>query len=138
MRALRGEIARDRCEAVGDGEGRRYRASRYIVGTGGVLMGGLEVDSEGHIAEPIFDLPVHQTDPLRRPTPAETIDALHRAGVETDPSFRPAGIDGSTIRNLQIVGTTLAHWNPTIEESCEGVAIGTAWSAVEDRTGASY
>lgn len=137
MRSLQGRIEKGRCQGIGDGEGRHYHASRYIAGTGGVLMGGLDVDSRGHIAETIFGLPVHQTDPLGRRTPAETIDALHRAGVETDSSFRPSDGNGSIVENLQVIGTTLAHWNPTLEESSEGVAIGTAWAATETTAGAS-
>ncbi|MGH6881895.1 MAG: FAD-binding protein [Hypericibacter sp.] len=138
MRSLRGLIEAGRCQGIGDGEGRHHRASHYIAGSGGVLMGGLEVDSRGHIAETIFGLPIHQTDPLGRRSPAETIDALHRAGVETDSSFRPTGGDGAVVENLRVIGATLAHWNPTLEESSEGVAIGTAWAATGNAAGASH
>lgn len=135
MRRLQGRIEHGRCQGISDGEGRHYRAAHHIIGTGGVLMGGLEVDSCGRIAEPLFDLLVHQTDPLTQRTPAETIDALHRAGVETDASFRPADRHGSRIENLSVTGATLAHWNPTLEGSSEGVAIGTAWAAAQATAG---
>lgn len=136
MRSLQGRIEKGRCQGIGDGEGRHYRASHYIAGTGGVLMGGLDVDSRGQITETIFGLPVHQTDPLGQRTPSETIDALHRAGVEIDSSFRPTGRDGAVVENLRVIGPTLAHWNPTLEESSEGVAIGTAWAATDNAKGA--
>ena len=138
MTQLRGRIAGDRCTAILDREGRQYSAAHYIAGTGGVLMGGLEVDSHGHIFEPLFDLPVHQTDPLTQRTPAATIDALHRAGVEADSGLRPIDRRGSRIENIRVTGAMLAHWNPTREGSAEGVAIGTGWAAAEAVAGGAH
>jgi glycerol-3-phosphate dehydrogenase subunit B len=131
MRGLRADIGDGRCKGICDGEGRQYHADRYIAGTGGVLMGGLDVDSRGHVTEPVFRLPVHQTDPLSARLSAEVIEALHMTGIETDTNFRPRASDGRLVENLQIVGTTLAHWNPCREGSLEGVSIATGWAAAE-------
>lgn len=131
MRGLRAEINSGFCTRICDREGREYHADRYIAGTGGVLMGGLDVDSRGHISETVFGLPVHQTDPLGARSPAEAIEALHMAGVETDSEFRPRTTDRRLVENLQVVGATLAHWNPCREGSLEGVSIATGWAAAE-------
>jgi glycerol-3-phosphate dehydrogenase subunit B len=137
MSEMRGRIAGDRCGTILDREGRSYDAAHYVVGAGGVLMGGLQVDSHGHVFEPLFDLVVHQTNPLRQRSPAATIDALHRAGVEASAALRPAARGGAPIENIRVTGTMLAHWNPTREGSAEGVAISTGWAAAEAIAGSS-
>jgi glycerol-3-phosphate dehydrogenase subunit B len=131
MTQLRGRIVGNRCEAILDREGRSYSAAHYIAGTGGVLMGGLEVDSHGNVFEPLFDLAVHQTHPLIQLSPAQTIDALHRTGIEADAGLKPVDRCGTRIENIGITGAMLAHWNPTLEGSAEGVAIATGWAAAE-------
>jgi glycerol-3-phosphate dehydrogenase subunit B len=131
VRDLRAEIAGGRCREIRDGDGRRYQADGYIAGTGGVLMGGLEVGSDGIVADPVFGLPVRQTHPLDQSTPSAAVDALHRAGIATDSDFRPRTADGRSVENLRIVGAALADWNPCEEGSLEGVAIGTGWAAAE-------
>jgi glycerol-3-phosphate dehydrogenase subunit B len=132
MSQLRGQVVASRCEAILDREGYAYTAGHYVAGTGGVMMGGLEVDSTGYVSEPLFDLAVHQTNPLAQTSPAATIDALHRAGIETDALLRPVTRNGIRIENIRATGGLLAHWNPTVDGSAEGVSIGTGWAAAED------
>ena len=115
--------------AVVDGTGSRYCADTVIVATGGVAMGGLEVDSRGTVRETVFDLPVRQTAPLNRPTPGDSLNALHSTGVETDHALRPVGSRSTRYENFYVTGRTLAHWNPAVEASAEGVAIVTGWLA---------
>ena len=112
---------------VEDEAGRAFEASAFVVATGGVLMGGLEVDSRGRVHETTFGLEVVQTRPLEAATPAGVLDALHRTGVDTDESLRPRS--PGTGGNLFVTGRTLAHWNPATEGSAEGVSIATGWSA---------
>jgi len=112
-----------------DEAGRRYEARVVLLATGGVLMGGLEVTPDGHVREPVFDLPVHQTRPLQQ-TPEATVTALHRAGVEAECDLRPRGLNGSH-GNVLVTGRTLAHWDPVAEGSAEGVALATGWAAAE-------
>ena len=114
---------------VVDGAGRVCRASAFIVATGGVAMGGLDVDSRGVVRETTFGLPVRQTEPLEAGTAGESLDALHRTGVETDGALRPSGPRSRLWENVRVTGHTLAHWNPALEASAEGVAIVTGWLA---------
>lgn len=121
----------DRVCSVRDDNGRTIEAAAYVVATGGVLMGGLEVGADGSVVEPAFGLPVFQTSPLRADSAASTLDALHRSGIETDASFRPVNAQGCVYRNLFVTGRTLAHWHPARELSAEGVSIVTGWAAAE-------
>ena len=115
--------------AIVDGTGSRYHADTVIVATGGVAMGGLEVDSRGAVRETLFGLPVRQTAPLSRSTPGESLNALHSAGVEADCALRPVSSRSTPHENIYVTGRTLAHWNPAMEASAEGVAIVTGWLA---------
>jgi glycerol-3-phosphate dehydrogenase subunit B len=121
----------DRVRSVHDENGRTIEAEAYVVATGGVLMGGLEVGSDGSVAELVFGLPVFQTSPMRAKSAASALDALHWCGIETDESFRPADAQGRACRNLFVTGRTLAHWHPARELSAEGVSIVTGWAAAE-------
>ena len=112
---------------VEDEAGRAFEASAFVVATGGVLMGGLEIDTRGRVHETAFGLEVVQTWPLEAANPAGTLDALHRTGVDTDESLRPRSAGNGD--NLFVTGRTLAHWNPAAEGSAEGVSIVTGWTA---------
>lgn len=116
---------------VRDERGRPFEASVFILASGGVLMGGLEVDSYGRIEESVFGLDVAQTGPLDFDQVDQTLDALHRTGVETDEHFRPRREGCSAHDNLFVTGSTLGHWNPMQEGSAEGVSIVTGWAAAE-------
>jgi len=121
-----------RCEAIWDDAGRRIEAETFILATGGVLMGGLEVESDGRIHEPIFGLDVAQTRPLEARGPDQALDALHRTGVATDAQLRPLIKSEVAYDNLFVAGRTLGHCNVTKEASVEGVAIATGWAAAEE------
>ena len=114
---------------VVDSAGRVHTASAFVVATGGVAMGGLDVDSRGEVRETTFGLPVRQTEPLSAATAGASLDALHRTGVETDHALRPLGPGSQSFENVYVTGHTLAHWNPALEASAEGVAIVTGWLA---------
>ncbi len=129
-RAVGAAAAKGSCEAVRDEGGRSFEAGVFILATGGVLMGGLDVDSHGRVREPLFGLEVVQTRPLSADRVDGALDALHKSGVETDERLRPRG--KPTFDNLFVTGRTLAHWNPARESSTEGVAIATGWAAAEE------
>ena len=114
---------------VVDTAGRVHSASAFIVATGGVAMGGLDVESRGEVRETVFDLPVRQTAPLNAANAGASLDALHRTGVETDHALRPLVSESRSLENVYVTGQTLAHWNPALEASAEGVAIVTGWLA---------
>jgi glycerol-3-phosphate dehydrogenase subunit B len=117
--------------AVSDDMGRSYEASAFIVATGGVLMGGLEVDSRGVVRETAFGLDVFQTAPISAEAVVDSLSALHETGVTTDGSLRPSFNSGITWENVFVTGRTLGHWNPSREGSAEGVSIATGWAAAE-------
>lgn len=121
-----------RCEAIWDDAGRRFEAETFILATGGVLMGGLEVESNGRVRETIFDLDVAQTRPLEAKHPDLALDALHETGVATDARLRALSKSHVVYDNLFVVGRTLSHGNVTKEASVEGVAIATGWAAAEE------
>lgn len=120
----------DRTEALAQGirihdaQGRLHEAKVAVLATGGVLMGGIEVQSTGLARETLFDLPIHQGAPLQAADVEQTLAALHLTGVETGATLTPAGL-----RNIFVTGRSLAHWNPSEESSLEGVALATGWFA---------
>lgn len=120
-----------RCDAVEDSMGRAHEGSVFLVATGGVLMGGLQVESSGQVHETNIGLEVFQTRPLERETVDQSLDALHRAGVETDSQLRARGNGSASLGNVFVTGRTLAHWNPASEISAEGVSIVTGWLAAQ-------
>jgi glycerol-3-phosphate dehydrogenase subunit B len=130
VHGLRADVAEDRCERLTDARGNDYCADIYVASGGGILTGGLEVDSRGAINEPIFDLDVHQTSPLAARVPHEAIDALHRSGAAVDDKLRPSR-NGRPLRNVHVTGALLAHWNPLDEISAEGVSIATGHAAAD-------
>ena len=130
--AIGARASNGRCEAVLDETGRRFEAVTFVIATGGVLMGGLEVDSYGLAREPAFGLEVSQSRPLEADNPEQALDALHETGVEIDDRLRPLAGGQLAYENLFVTGRTLGHWNPPKESSVEGVAIATGWAAAEE------
>ncbi|MFP6731910.1 MAG: anaerobic glycerol-3-phosphate dehydrogenase subunit B [Alphaproteobacteria bacterium] len=124
-------IAGGRFVSLVDDRGRSHDASVIVISTGGILMGGLDVDSHGAVHETTLGLDVYQSEPLNALSVDRSLSALHVAGVATDGDLRPLS-DGSTAyENVFVTGRTLAHWNPAEESSAEGVSIATGWVAAE-------
>lgn len=130
QRAVSAVVDGRRCQAVVDPAGRTYKAAAFVHAQGGVLMGGLEVGSDGTIREPVFRLPVHQTRPLDA-APGDVPRALHETGIEVDERLRPLSGGGVAVKNLFVTGRMLAHWDPVSEASAEGVSVATGWAAAE-------
>jgi glycerol-3-phosphate dehydrogenase subunit B len=120
-----------RCISLADDMGRVHHASVIVVSTGGILMGGLDVDSHGAVRETALGLDVHQSEPLHAVSVDRSLSALHLAGVVTDGDLRPASNGSTAYENVFVTGRTLAHWNPAEEGSAEGVSIATGWVAAE-------
>lgn len=117
---------------ITDANSRTFEATAAIVSTGGVLMGGLEIQSDGIARETMFDLGVVQTSPLSVTAVDQTLDALHKCGVETDNQLNPIDKDGVALPNLFVTGQTLANCNPAAELSADGLAIATGWVAANN------
>lgn len=113
----------------------QLRAETVILATGRFLSGGLTAGLTG-IKEPLLDLPVTQpqsrTDWYRDRYTDSLGHAIHRAGLEIDASFRPLIHDGTPYsERLFAAGVILAHQDWIRGRSGAGIAIATAYKAVE-------
>jgi glycerol-3-phosphate dehydrogenase subunit B len=110
-----------------------YEAQEFILATGRFLGGGL-ISDQNRLWEPLFNLPVCQP-PARRdwfqrhffsPLP----HPIHEAGIRTDQSLRPIDDQGGVmLENVRVAGSLLAHHNPSLELSREGLALATGYWA---------
>ncbi len=110
-------------------------AKAVILATGRFLSGGLEAHITG-ISEPLLDLPVTQPKERQDWYQDQYTDsrghAIHKAGIEVDSSLRPIGADGKPYHErLFGAGIILAHQDWIRSRSGAGIAIATAYKAVE-------
>jgi glycerol-3-phosphate dehydrogenase subunit B len=110
-------------------------AKAVILATGRFLSGGLEAHITG-ISEALLDLPVTQPQKREDWYHDQYTDvrghAIHKAGIEVDSSFRPLGKDGKPYHErLFGAGIILAHQDWIRSRSGAGIAIATAYKAVE-------
>jgi glycerol-3-phosphate dehydrogenase subunit B len=110
-------------------------ADRLILATGRFLGKGLRPERDG-IHEALLDLPVHQPDHRERWYANSFLapggHAVSRAGLEVDDDFRPLTDDGRVVNpNLHAVGSILAHQDWMRTKSGVGIAVASAWQAVE-------
>ena len=120
---------------IGHTEKERTVQSRAVVlATGRFIGGGLHADRNG-VRETLFNLPVVQPgnralwhcqdflDPCGHP--------INRAGLEVDGCFRPLNRKGRTAsENLYAAGSILAHHDWMRMKCGSGLAISTAYAAV--------
>lgn len=114
----------------------KHRARHYLLGTGGVLGGGFSSNHAGRFWEVIFDLPLTVVQDRRewfRPLffdPAG--QPVFHGGVAVNDSFQPIDNNGRTVLgNLWAAGGLLAHADPILERSLEGVAVATGIAAAD-------
>jgi glycerol-3-phosphate dehydrogenase subunit B len=112
-----------------------YEAGAFVLATGGLGTGGIEVNTTRQAREPVFGLPLSGV-------PGDAQDwvvpnyfseqPFDRAGVRVDGSMRPVGDAGEVIfDNLFVVGAELAGAEPWREKSGEGISLATALRAAE-------
>ena len=106
-----------------------------ILATGRFLSGGLEAHISG-ITESLLNLPVTQpacsTDWYLDKYTDSRGHAIHKAGIEVDSSFRPLNENGKPYNeSLFAAGIILAHQDWIRGRSGAGIAIATAYKAVE-------
>ncbi|MBT8362072.1 MAG: glycerol-3-phosphate dehydrogenase subunit GlpB [Deltaproteobacteria bacterium] len=106
-----------------------------ILGTGRFISGGLEARMDS-IIEPLLNIPVCQPESREDWYQQSYMDrsghAIHRTGIEVDTLFRPVDQKGSPIHeNLFAAGIILAHQDWIRGRCGAGVAIATAYKAVE-------
>ena len=112
------------------------RAKSVILATGRFLSGGLEARFDG-VTEPLLDLPVTQPDSRQSWYREKYTDGrgheINRAGIEIDSSFRPLNRHSRPYReNLFAAGVILAHQDWIRGRCGAGVALATAYKAVEE------
>jgi glycerol-3-phosphate dehydrogenase subunit B len=112
-----------------------YQARAFVLASGGVGAGGIEVTNSRQAREPVFDLALAGVprDSQDWFDPEYFADQpFDRAGVKVDGSMRP--IDGSgevVYHNLYVVGAELAGARPWREKSGEGISLATAVRAAD-------
>lgn len=111
-------------------------ARSIILATGRFLSGGLQANFDG-VKEPLLNLPVTQPDSRQSWYREKYTDGrgheINRAGIEVDSAFRP--IDRNRrphSENLFAAGVILAHQDWIRGRCGAGVAIATAYKAVEE------
>lgn len=114
----------------------RHRAEAYLLATGGVLGGGFSSDRTGRFWETIFDLPLTVPQDRRQWFRPRFLAAqgqpAFRGGVSANSSFQPVDADGRPVYpNLWAAGGALAHADPILERSLEGIAIVTGVAAAD-------
>jgi glycerol-3-phosphate dehydrogenase subunit B len=110
-----------------------YRARSFVLATGGFASAGLELDSNGKVREPVFDLPVSglpgPDEPLFEPGYFDE-HPLSRAGIAVDESRRPVDGEGAPVyENLHAAGATLAGAVPWREGSGNGLSLASGFAA---------
>lgn len=110
------------------------RSQSVLLATGRFLSGGLEAEISG-VIEPLLDLPVtqpaHRNDWYQDKYTDSRGHALHKAGIEVDDSFRPLIKGVPYNKRLFAAGIILAHQDWIRARSGAGIAIATAYKAVE-------
>ena len=131
-----GESAVLELESMSGGtDGERVRARAVVLATGRFTGRGLTADRAG-VRESILGLPVEQP-PSRaawhqRDFLAATGHAINRAGLSIDAAWRPLDARAHPVwPRLYAVGSILAHQDWMREKCGSGLAIATAWAAIE-------
>ena len=112
----------------------RITAEHLVLATGRFMGRGLCI-RDGRISEALFDLPVTQPGNRSLWYERDFFDpqghAVNRAGVETDPVFRPLDANGDVFHpRLFAAGGILAHQDWKREKSGSGISISSAFKAV--------
>jgi len=120
--------------AMAAGGPQLHDAGAVLLATGDLLHGGLVAQQNGLIRESVFDLPVVHNANRATWTSPHAADPQPYAsfGVRVDASMHPLDDRGEPLLpNLYAAGGLLAGARRTDEGSRQGVALSTAWRAVE-------
>jgi glycerol-3-phosphate dehydrogenase subunit B len=117
-----------------------HRARRYILATGGILGGGWTVDPADHIQEQVFNLPISTPEGMQNwfhPNFAHPPGhSLFRCGVQVDQKFHPiedpaSQSDRLISEDIQVIGAALSGADALRERALEGIALATAFAALD-------
>jgi glycerol-3-phosphate dehydrogenase subunit B len=108
-----------------------YEADWFVLATGGLLTGGIELDSHRRIREKVFDLPVSGPADLTSPyLPDYFADhPMDIAGVNVDRAMRPLRDGNVAYENLRAAGASLSGAAPWKEKSGNGISVATGYAA---------
>ena len=123
-------------ESASGGEGgERVLARSVVLATGRFTGRGLTAD-RGRVRESLLGLHVHQPASReawhQRDFLAPSGHAVNRAGLLVDDAWRPLDVGGNPVcHRLFAVGSILAHQDWVRSKCGSGLAIATAWAAIE-------
>jgi glycerol-3-phosphate dehydrogenase subunit B len=123
-------------EGMSGGEGgERVSARAVVLATGRFTGRGLTAD-RGQVHESILGLPVHQPSSREAWHQHDFLDpsghAINRAGLRVDDAWRPLDAGGKPAwPRLFAVGSILAHQDWMRSKCGSGLAIATAWAAMD-------
>ncbi len=139
---VRGVVEGRRCvgvEVQSLGHSTLFRADHVILATGGLYGGGIETDESGRVWEPLFGLPVMAPETESRAEwyyddlLVERGHPIHRqAGLRVNTRLQPLDAAGEPVLdNVYAIGQMLAGFNPLTDGCAEGIALATAYKAVQ-------
>jgi glycerol-3-phosphate dehydrogenase subunit B len=114
----------------------KHRANSFLLATGGVLGGGFDSNPAGRFWETLFNLPLTVPQDRRQWFRPRFLDErgqpAFRGGVAVNDAFQPVNATGDVVyANLWAAGGLLAHMDPILERSLEGVAIASGVASAE-------
>ncbi|HUJ85605.1 MAG TPA: glycerol-3-phosphate dehydrogenase subunit GlpB [Burkholderiales bacterium] len=117
------------------GGGERVRARAVVLATGRFSGRGLSADRAG-VRESLLGLPVQQPASRAAWHQRDFLDpsghAINRAGLRVDDAWRPLDAGGTPAwPRLHAVGSILAHQDWMRSKCGAGLAIATAWAAID-------
>jgi len=119
-------------EAQVAGRTRALPATAVVLATGGLAVGGIELDHDG-VREPVLGLPL-AGDPgdVRYTNSSFDEQPIDRLGVRVDAAMRPLDADGGVVHpNLYAAGALLFGAVPWRELSGNGIALASGLAAAE-------
>jgi glycerol-3-phosphate dehydrogenase subunit B len=131
-----GRIENKRATVTADMNGRvrDYEAEAILLATGGFLHGGLTGEFGGRVSESVFNIPIAAPS-TRADWTSEVFLGPHpfaKFGARVNKQLQPLGGDGKPLAsNLRAVGSLLAGADRLSEGSREGIALATAYRAIE-------
>ncbi len=111
-----------------------HRAKKFLLATGGILGGGIDTDHTGKSWETALNLPLTAPTERHKWFRASFLDPaghpIFRGGVAVNCMWQPIDAAGARVfTNVWAAGGILAHADPILERSMEGIAITTGIAA---------
>lgn len=121
-------------ESDASGRPLKHRAEKFLLATGGMLGGGINSDHTGKVWEVVLNLPLITPRERGEWFRARFFDPaghpIFRAGVPVNREFQPVDANGARVyANVWAAGNLLAHADPILERSLEGIALATGMAA---------